>query len=829
MKKLSVLSVLILTLNFVFGQEIPLPIQDRANAVNFIFEGTVINSEAYYAYDGAYIHTSNTVEITRILKGDIQCGTIEIITNGGLVGDVNQEGSHSLQLIEGSTGIFLCTETDAPTSIVDFYPETNLEKLEATFENQSFIRYWWDGQGINASDIWMNYDSLAALYNATEIITGLTYIDCNASSNLIYNGLPTQSNILEEKEEIFPTYTKSAFDSLIDYAEYKRVNFTRKSTSRSPDKIFFNLKNLIISGITQKYLEFDVTVKDNIGTKYLDQSAIRLEYDPTIFGTYIVNNTNILVTRGTLNSNSNCYSDPIPSDENSNTILIPALESVGSTCKAPILTTAQTIMHVKMKIQNCNIPNNITLQDTATFFGPSLVINYCAYAESPADSFQTYYTELEHIQTEPVPDCVPTITSFAPHSVAGGIKDTLTIRGFQFEDNRGSGNLYFPNANNLGNPDVFLDTLDYISWSDTMIQIYVPSFDTAMVANMAEVNQPAGSGFFKLVTDDGSFDYSDTALTIRYSVNNNQFKNNVYIAPHAQFNGSIVFHCDTAVANYKNGAMKDIIRKALADWTCLTGIDWSLGSDTIYNDLITKFDSVCIIKFSKLDSGTIAEGTQRSTQTPNGAATYDLAKEMDIDINSMYDYFCDSTSTNVPPNQKDLYYAILHELGHAHGLNHVIDINGLMHPEYTPIPRKINLEFDYSCDEGGHWIITQSQLFPNSILNSQGASKILANPNPPCSHYVSVIEYENSFVEMITYPNPFHDNINISLKTDYGFKAFIKVYDLSGKLIKSQNEVINQGENQITLSIDGVSNGMYIINISSEDNKFSTFTKIIRE
>lgn len=152
-----------------------------------------------------------------------------------------------------------------------------------------------------------------------------------------------------------------------------------------------------------------------------------------------------------------------------------------------------------------------------------------------------------------------------------------------------------------------------------------------------------------------------------------------------------------------------------------------------------------------------------------------------------------------------------------------------MHPEYTPIPRKINLEFDYSCDEGGHWIITESQLFSSNFLSGYGASKIIANPNPPCSHYVSVIEYENSFVEMVTYPNPFHDNINISLKTEYGFKAFIKVYDLSGKLITSQNENINQGENQITLSLNGVSNGMYIINISSEDNKFSTFTKIIRD
>ena len=90
-------------------------------------------------------------------------------------------------------------------------------------------------------------------------------------------------------------------------------------------------------------------------------------------------------------------------------------------------------MHIKMKIQTCDIPNNIALVDTATFFGPSLIINYSAYAEFPADTFQTYYDELEHNQIESVPECKLTITDFYPKELAGGIKDTLTIKGFQLE------------------------------------------------------------------------------------------------------------------------------------------------------------------------------------------------------------------------------------------------------------------------------------------------------------------------------------------------------------------------------------------------------------
>lgn len=331
MKKLFNFLLFSFAINSIIAQEIPINFVNRINEVNFIFEGKVIHSKPYYAHNGQYIYTSNTVEITKILKGDLKCGTIEIITKGGEIDDKKLEVSHSLELLKGSSGIFLCSETNRPLSIVDFYPETNPEKLEATFETQSFIRYWWDGHHINAADIWQNYDSLALVYNVTEVISGLSFIDCEAKISHTYVNVS-----IDNTEEDFPVYSKEDFDELINYAEFKRNNYTREDISKSNSEIFYNLSNLIITGTTQKYLEFDVTVKDNLGTKFLDQSAIRLEYNPSAFGNNIVANNNIIVTRGTLNADTNCYSAPIPSDVNNNTILIPALETVFSQCKAPI-------------------------------------------------------------------------------------------------------------------------------------------------------------------------------------------------------------------------------------------------------------------------------------------------------------------------------------------------------------------------------------------------------------------------------------------------------------------------------------------------------------
>lgn len=269
MKRFLLLFSLFLLINQVKSQEIPTALIDRVNSVKYIFEGKVLDSKSYFTNDDKFIRTSNLVQITKILKGKLECGTIEIITNGGEINNEQLSISHSLELSPGSMGIFLCDNTNRLLSPIDFYSETNYEKLEGTFENQSFIHYWWDGQRINAADVWQNYDSLAQVYNVTEIITGLEFIDCGDKS---IETIPKTN--FQHNEEEFPIYSQEAFDELINYANYKRENYTRINTTRINDEIFYDLSNIKITGTSQKYLEFDVTVKDNLGTKYLDQSAL---------------------------------------------------------------------------------------------------------------------------------------------------------------------------------------------------------------------------------------------------------------------------------------------------------------------------------------------------------------------------------------------------------------------------------------------------------------------------------------------------------------------------------------------------------------------------
>ena len=327
----TLLIVLFTSLPFINqAQEIPSSLIDRANDTRFIFEGVVINSEPYYNSSGTYVYTSNTVEITRLLKGDIECGTIEIITEGGTYNGTTFEMTHSLVLSQGSRGIFLCNETNRPLSTIDFYPESNVQKLEATFENQSFIRYWWDGEGVNAADIWANYDSLAAVYDITELVTGLHYYDCNSGLDMESPGknlplsFPKPNSQAVNKK---PRYSKKEFNSVMEYHRYKRENFKVEGVNAT-GTVTYDMENFKISGDSPKFVEFDVTIKDNLGTKYMQFGAVRISYDSFIFGSSIVANNQVTVSRGTLNSDPNCYIDPIPQDHTGSTILISASEKL---------------------------------------------------------------------------------------------------------------------------------------------------------------------------------------------------------------------------------------------------------------------------------------------------------------------------------------------------------------------------------------------------------------------------------------------------------------------------------------------------------------------
>jgi hypothetical protein len=104
LQRFILLLVLIVSAKIAECQVIPKDIVERVNLSEHIFEGKVILSTSYWNARHDFIYTSITVKIDKIFKGNLTCGTVELILLGGRVGDVSIELDHNLLLSRGSRG-----------------------------------------------------------------------------------------------------------------------------------------------------------------------------------------------------------------------------------------------------------------------------------------------------------------------------------------------------------------------------------------------------------------------------------------------------------------------------------------------------------------------------------------------------------------------------------------------------------------------------------------------------------------------------------------------------------------------------------------------------
>ncbi|QKG58279.1 IPT/TIG domain-containing protein [Hymenobacter sp. BRD128] len=106
----------------------------------------------------------------------------------------------------------------------------------------------------------------------------------------------------------------------------------------------------------------------------------------------------------------------------------------------------------------------------------------------------------------------PVVTAFSPTQTRAGTGAVLTIRGSGFGSSRGSGGVDFRNADDGGATTTRALDRDYLSWTDTQIQVLVPS--------LASNGHPAGTGTVGVTTNDGTSATSAAALTIVYALSN---------------------------------------------------------------------------------------------------------------------------------------------------------------------------------------------------------------------------------------------------------------------------------------------------------------------
>jgi hypothetical protein len=259
----------------------------------------------------------------------------------------------------------------------------------------------------------------------------------------------------------------------------------------------------------------------------------------------------------------------------------------------------------------------------------------------------------------------PTITNLSPTTITAGTASVLTITGTNFGLVQGT--VEFRNANNGGATWEPARPKDFVSWTDTKIEVRVPS--TGLNGS------PAGSGQVRVTNIDPASVTSAGSITIPYAYSNVAFPDTAYIPDHININalGGYTLQMETSFAATDANAS---FRRAMESWTCKTGMNWRVGATTAVNTVAA--DNISVVRFdvgSELGAGTL--GVCLSRYGGCGSPLTWVVTEMDITFDGGRPWQYGPAAPVAP--QIDFESVAVHELGHGQQLTHIISAGAVMH------------------------------------------------------------------------------------------------------------------------------------------------------
>ncbi|GAA4028363.1 hypothetical protein GCM10022409_10580 [Hymenobacter glaciei] len=271
---------------------------------------------------------------------------------------------------------------------------------------------------------------------------------------------------------------------------------------------------------------------------------------------------------------------------------------------------------------------------------------------------------------KPAGTLAPLVTGLSPLSLPAGVGAVLTINGSGFGSSRGTGFVEFRNADDGGSTRVKARDTDYLVWTDTRIQVRVPS--------AASGGHPAGSGQVRVTTDGQLQAESLVPLTVIYALTNVESTDGTilqrpnHVAQNAS--GGISFQLGPNFGAAPTAAWQ----RALVSWRCNTGMNWdgAAGPSNAIAD-----DGVNVVAFdqgAQLPTLVLGRTTSyyRGCYAPDGTVVF-WVKELDMQFDDAANFQFGPGNAINP--QIDFETVAVHELGHAHQLGHLILPGAVMH------------------------------------------------------------------------------------------------------------------------------------------------------
>lgn len=352
--------------------------------------------------------------------------------------------------------------------------------------------------------------------------------------------------------------------------------------------------------------------------------------------------------------------------------------------------------------------NTLKINDKAPLYEPSAsahsFIKYDLYEVRAYDIDQLYYSisydlyqdiqqytgreiqELSDFDPESKrkgvrPIANPVISSIDLDTVSAGTGTLLTITGSNFGIIRGNGKVGFKNAD-YGDGRYYYPpiTESYASWSNSKIQVYVPT--------------KAGTGKIQVITNFGDVGESSFDLNVKWAHSNviyfnSQVDTQLYETQHVDLNGKGGYTWQMTTQFSSNTSAVNSFMRAMESWRCGSKINWIIGEDTTLDQ--TSDDGINIIRFDDLADNKLGVCWSRWSGCYNNTlGIYQwFVNELDIEFDSLYDwYYGTGTPTS---NQMDFQSVAAHELGHGHQLSHVRDATKMMHYSIAPGEQKSDL------------------------------------------------------------------------------------------------------------------------------------------